>query len=186
MSYNGGFQSGTNSILYPENMYNEFYSYVTTGTFEFLDADQSQMAVDWFTEQLTYNGEQAQGTFIAKSIESSELYLNSNFYVEASTRNMGYQINFVAATAQDCTYFMNQVSPAITDVAGLCALYDFSDLATMRMFVDGDASMKNTQATLATTLGITTTQMASFYAVTNSDPYGDGSVVGSTVTGSFG
>jgi len=96
---------------------------------------------------------------------------------------MGYQINFIQTTPQDCAYFMNQVTPAITSVATLCANYDFSDLTTLRMFVNGSPDMKNTWTELATTLEITQAQMLSFYTVTNSDPYGDGT--NSVMTGSF-
>jgi hypothetical protein len=33
MSYNGGIVSYNKSILFPENMYNEWFSYATTGIF---------------------------------------------------------------------------------------------------------------------------------------------------------
>jgi hypothetical protein len=40
-------------------MYTEWFDYLTTGTFSELDTDQTNLFIDWFTEQLTYNGEQA-------------------------------------------------------------------------------------------------------------------------------
>jgi len=37
MSYNGGYVSSSLSLLYPENMYAEYFAYATTGKFEYLD-----------------------------------------------------------------------------------------------------------------------------------------------------
>lgn len=93
LSMNSGYVSNDNSLLYPMNMYTAFYDYATTGLFTSLDAEQTNYLVDWFTEQLTYNTEQAQGTFIAKSVESSYAFLLANFANEVAARNLGYQIN---------------------------------------------------------------------------------------------
>lgn len=89
MSWNGALQKAK-SLVYPKNMYTEWFDYVTTGTFTELDTEQSNLFVDWFTEQLTYNTEQAQGTFIAKSIESAATFLSTYFPAEVSARSLGY------------------------------------------------------------------------------------------------
>jgi hypothetical protein len=59
MSWNGAYQAATKSLIDPKNMYTEWFDYLTTGTFSELDTDQTNLFIDWFTEQLTYNGEQA-------------------------------------------------------------------------------------------------------------------------------
>lgn len=92
LAYNGGYVSPS-SLLYPENMYNAFYDYATTGVFTGQDEEVTNYVVDWFTEQLTYNGEQAQGTFMAKTVESGHAFLLENFGNEAAARNLAYQIN---------------------------------------------------------------------------------------------
>lgn len=90
MSWNGGLQPATKSLVYPKNMYTEWFDYITTGTFTELDTEQSNLFIDWFTEQLTYNTDQAQGTFIAKSIESAKEFLDAYFPAEQTARSLGY------------------------------------------------------------------------------------------------
>lgn len=109
MSKSGGYVSGDLSLFYPMNMYTEFYSYVTTGQFANLTLQQSNYFVDWFTAQATYNTEQAQGSFIARSVTTSYAFVESGFNNEAVARNMGYQMNYACTgcptTPQTCTYF---------------------------------------------------------------------------------
>lgn len=180
MSYNGGHASATYSLLYPANMHAEYFTYITTGAFKYLDETQTNYFHDWFTEQLAYNGEQAQGTFIAKSIESAGAFLTANFNAEASARNMGYyNVNLCATCSdatpatQDCTYYMSQAVTDAAQVASICQEWDFSNLADLRLFVNG--IMKGTSADVATTVGLTTAEM---------DAFNDASTPGQT--GSFG
>lgn len=90
LSYNGA-TFGSYSLNYPMQMYEAWFNYAKTGTFSAKTTEaQAEYIIDWFTEQLTFNTEQAQGTFISKNVESAEAFLVANFPAEAAARNLGY------------------------------------------------------------------------------------------------
>lgn len=76
----------------------------------------------------------------------------------------------------DCAYFMTQAGISAADYATTCAAYDFSDLVSLRVFVN--AIMDGTApATEAATVGLSEANMVAFNAIATTGP---------DATGTFG